>query len=135
MPVPNAIEIDRKLREDFRRRVREYGQEVDGPDPVLLPLFRTFAEEIAELHRGADATRLALLDEIMAGLGIEARLARPAQTIVRFDAQHADPIRAGTALLGESDTGERLSFRTDATVMASPARLSFAFSYQPGADS
>ena len=130
----SALEIDKKLRDDFRRRLKDYGIASDITDPVLAVLFRTFAQQLEALYSETDRIRLALLDELIAGLGVEPRMARPAQTVLRFTAGDEAPlIAAGTELIGNAQTGERLTFITDTAFVASPARLAFAFTYQDGA--
>ena len=64
-----ASEIDRKLREDFRRRLREFGVSAEATDPILAVLFRTFAGQIESLYNETGRIRLALLDELTSELG------------------------------------------------------------------
>ncbi len=135
MPYGNtsALEIDKKLREDFRRRLKDYGVSAELTDPILGVLFRTFAQQLEVLYGETDRIRLALLDELIANLGIEPRMARPAQTVVRFLLDKGSQIMAaGTELIGEAETGERLTFTTDATFSVSDARFAFAATYQDG---
>jgi hypothetical protein len=136
MPYGNlsAIEIDRKLREDFRRRLKEFGILAEVTDPVLAVLFRTFAQEIERLYSETDRIRLSLLDEFVNGLGIEPRMARPAQSVVRFFSGSQSPmvVPAGTELNSTAATGERLTFTTDSSVQVSSARISLAATYQNG---
>ncbi len=130
----SAIEIDRKLRDDFRRRLRDFGVSAETTDPVLAVLFRTFAQQLETLYAETGRIRLALLDELIAGLGLDRRMARPAQTIVRFlNASGSQLVEAGTELIGEATTGERLTFTTDAAVAGSAARIAVAATYQDGA--
>lgn len=136
MPYGNtsAIEIDKKLRDDFRRRLKDYGVSAELTDPILSVLFRTFAQQLEVLYGETDRIRLALLDELIANLGIEPRMARPAQTVVRFLLDRGSQIiAAGTELMGEAETGERLTFTTDATFSVSDARIALAATYQEGA--
>src|SRR5229473_1988642 len=101
MPYPgaSASEIDTKLRDDFRRRLKDFGYPADVTDPILAILFRTFAQQLASLYEETDRIRLVLLDELIANLGIEPRMARPAQTVVRFLIEHGSTILpAGTEL-------------------------------------
>ena len=136
MPYGNAsaIEIDKKLRDDFRRRLKDYGVSAEVTDPVLGVLFRTFAQQLEVLYGETDRIRLALLDELIANLGIEPRMAKPAQTVVRFLLDRGSQIiAAGTELIGEAETGERLTFTTDATFSVSDARIAFVATYQDGA--
>src|SRR3954447_8739757 len=130
----SAIDIDHKLHEDFRRRVAEYGIQTQTVDPVLSVLFRTFAQQLETFYADTDRIRLALLDELIAGLGIQRRSARPAQTTVRFVVKSGSQlIEAGTALCGNTASGERLAFRTDLDVAVSPAHVAFIAAYEKGA--
>lgn len=135
MPYPSAsaVEIDRKLREDFRRRLKEFGVDAEVTDPVLAVLFRTFAQQLEQLYNDTGRIRLALLDELITGLGLEKRMSRPAQTVVRFHGARAQTlIDAGTPLTGESQSGSKFSFQTDASFCVSSAQVSFALTYEEG---
>jgi len=128
-----AVEIDKKLRDDFRRRLKDFGISAETADPVLAVIFRTFAGQLETLYSDTERIRLALLDELIAGLGIERRAARAAQTIVRFLVDRdSELIDAGTELIGEAQSGERLTFTTDASIAASATRLALAATYQDG---
>src|SRR5215469_3767891 len=98
----SAAEIDLKLRDDFRRYLREYGIEPTLIDPVLAVLFRTLAAQIHERVSDTDRLKSALLDELLEGLGFEHRFAHSAQLVVRYRAL-SDPVSigAGTILTGE----------------------------------
>ena len=133
-PGASAVEIDSKLRDDFRRRLKDYGYASDVTDPILAVLFGTFAQQLESLYNETDRIRLALLDELIANLGIEPRMARPAQTVVRFLVERgAAVVVAGSELAAEAQGGERLEFATDATIAVSTARIAAAFAYQDGA--
>jgi hypothetical protein len=130
----SAIEIDKKLRDDFRRRVRDFGVSAEITDPVLAVLFRTFAQQLESLYAETDRIRLALLDELIGNLGMQPRAARPSQVLVRFLLDKGSQlIGAGTELVGEGQTGARFTFMTDVTVRVSEARIAFALTYQDGA--
>ena len=103
----SAIEIDKKLRDDFRRRLRDYGISAETTDPILAVLFRTLAQQLENLYSETGRIRLALLDELIAGLGVEQRMARPAQTVARFLVPGAGSqvVEAGTELMGEAQSG------------------------------
>ncbi len=133
--TPSAIAIDTKLRQEFRDRIRERDESFDPADPVLRILFRTFATQLEALYSETARIRLSLLDELIEGLGIGRRRPRPAQTVVRFAPTTSEPswIEAGTELIGEAESGERLTFTTDAPITASSARIAAAFAYQDGA--
>ncbi len=132
--TPSAIEIDRKLRDDFRRRLKDYGVMAEAVDPILSVLFRSFATQIEGLYVETGRIRLALLDELITGLGMEPRMARPAQTVVRFLTNSGDAltIPEGTGLLADAQSGERLTFATDSAVAVSRARIAVALAYQQG---
>lgn len=135
MPYPSAtaVEIDRKLREDFRKRLKEYGVNADVTDPMLAVLFRTFAQQLEVLYSDTERIRLALLDELVGGLGLEKRMARPAQAVIQFSGTNANLlIEAGSALTGETGLGAKLTFTTDSTIQVSNARLSFGATYEDG---
>jgi hypothetical protein len=130
-----AVEIDRKMREDFARRLKEgYGISSDTTDPVLAVLFRTFAVQIEDIYKEAgEAIPAAVLDELIAGLGMPERRSRPAQFVVKFSLPSGEQLfESGTELIAETSQGQRLIFALDADVQVSTARLVFAGSYQSG---
>ena len=130
--TPNVVEIDRKLRDDFRRRVKDFGVTTDTTDPLLAVLFRTVAQQIDEVYSDTARMRQTLLHELMSGLQVEQYRARPAQAAVRLltDLEAPRVLRVGTELNAVASSGERLSFGLDATVEVSRARVAFALSYQ-----
>ncbi len=130
--TPTVLEIDRKLREDFRRRVKDYGVNTEVTDPLLAVLFRTFAQQIDEVYSDTAQLRASLLHELMQGLHVEQYLARPAQAVVRLVNELGEPrhLRAGTELNAVASSGERLVFSLDAEVEVSRAQIAFALSYQ-----
>ena len=135
MPYPkaSAVEIDRKLREDFRKRIKEYGVSAEVTDPVLAVLFRSFAQQLEVLYSETERIRLALLDELIAGLGIQQRMARPAQAVIRLGRVAGYTlVEAGTPLVGEAPDGAKLPFITDASIAVSDARVCFAVAYEEG---
>ena len=127
----SAAEIDLKLRDDFHRYLREYGIETSLIDPVLAVLFRTLAAQIHTLSSDTDRLKMALLDELLDGLGFERRFAHPAQLVVRYACQ-GEPVyvSAGTMLSGEPESGGRMNFTTDYGISVSAARIAAAFVYQ-----
>lgn len=130
--APTTLEIDRKLRSDFRRRVKDFGISADAIDPVLAVLFRTVAQQIGAVYADTGRMRQALLDELMDGIRMTPRLACPAQSVVRFlsTAGRAKVLRAGTEMNGTASSGQRLTFATDATIEVSAARIAVALAYQ-----
>jgi hypothetical protein len=130
--TPNVLEIDRKLRDDFRRRIKDFGVTSETTDPLLAVLFRTVAQQIDQVYSDTDRLRQSLLHELMNGLDMQQYLARPAQAAVRLINQQSEPriLRAGTELNAVASSGERLVFSLDATIEISQARIAFALSYQ-----
>src|SRR5215467_1447596 len=132
---PRAVEVDRKMREDFARRLKEgYGITSDTTDPVLAVLFRTFAVQIEDIYKEAgDTIPAAVLDELIAALGMPERRSRPAQFVVKFSLPSGEQLfESGTELIAETSQGHRLIFALDADIQVSTARLVFAGSYQGG---
>jgi hypothetical protein len=132
---PRAVEIDRKMREDFARRLKEgYGITSDTTDPILAVLFRTFAVQIEDIYKEAgDAIPAAVLDEMIAALGMPERRSRPAQFVVKLSLPSGEQLfESGTELIAEASQGHRLVFALDADIQVSTARLVFAGSYQGG---
>jgi hypothetical protein len=130
--TPNVLEIDRKLRDDFRRRVKDFGVSTETTDPLLAVLFRTVAQQIDQIYSDTGQLRQSLLHELMSGLQVPQYLATPAQAAVRLINDLSEPrvLRAGTELNAVASTGERLSFGLDATFEVSQARIALALSYQ-----
>ena len=133
--TPSVLEIDRKLRDDFRRRVKDFGVNAETTDPLLAVLFRTVAQQIDQVYGDTAQLRQSLLRELMNGLDVQPYLARPSQAVVGFSNSSAEPrtLRSGTELNATSGQGERLIFQLDANIEVSQARLSFALAYQNGA--
>lgn len=131
-PTPTVLEIDRKLRDDFRRRAKDFGISTETTDPLLAVLFRTVAQQIDGVYSGTALLRQSLLHELMRGLHMETFLARPAQAVVRLEvpAGESRVLRAGTELHAVAAGGERLLFSLDATTEVSGARLAMALGYR-----
>ena len=130
--TPGYLEIDRKLRDDYRRRAKDFGVSAETMDPLLNVLFRTVAHQIDQVYGDTAQIRQSLLRELMSGLDIHQYLARPAQAAIRLINDLAEPrtLREGTELNATTTSGERLIFGLDATVEVSQARIAAAFSYQ-----
>lgn len=129
---PRANEIDRRLRDDFRRTLKEYGIATKETDPVLAVLFRSVAVQVAEVYdQAAETIPVALLDELIAGLGMPERRARPAQTVLQCSAEDGTELfEAGTELIGEASSKEKLTFALDTKIEVSPAEISLVAIYQ-----
>ena len=74
--TPNVLEIDRKLRDDFRRRVKDFGVSTETTDPLLAVLFRTVAQQIDQIYSDTAQLRQSLLHELMSGLQVQQYLDR-----------------------------------------------------------
>jgi hypothetical protein len=131
---PRPTEIDKKLRDDFRRLLKEYGVTTQETDPILAVLLRSFAAQIAEVYeQAAENIPLAILDELMSGLGMPERRARAAQTVVRFALLSGrESLEGMTELLGESGSREKLTFTLDTSIDVSAARIALVAIYQDG---
>jgi hypothetical protein len=132
---PRMREIHHKLREDFRRELREnYGFKNIETDPILEVLFRSVASQIEDVYdQAAEAIPLAVLDELMMRLGIRERRARPAQTVLRFSVKEGrELIEEGVEVIAEAKSKEKFTFAMDTTVEASAARISLVAVYQNG---
>src|SRR5262245_46006832 len=131
---PRPTEIDKKLRDDFRRLLKEYGITTQETDPILAVLLRSFAAQIAEVYdQAAETIPLAILDELMSGLGMPERHARAAQTVVRFSLLNGrDSLEKMTELIAEAGSREKLTFALDAPIDVSTARIAFVAIYQDG---
>lgn len=132
---PRANEIDKKLRDDFRRMLREHGVVTQETDPILAVLFRSFAAQVAEVYgQAAETIPLVTLDELMAGLGMPERRAQAAQTVLRFSVEEDEELmfEAGTELIGEAASREKLTFALDTAIGVSAAQLSLVAIYQNG---
>jgi len=132
-PKATTAEIYKKLRDDFARRLKDYGVSSEVTDPVVAVLFRTIAGQLEGQYSEFERRQASLLDELIAGLGIEGRRAHAAQTIVRFFPDGGTRlVEAGTELLGQTHTGDRITFATDVSVQVSPADICLGATYQDG---
>lgn len=131
---PRSIEIDKKLRDDFRRLLRDHGITTQETDPILAVLFRSFSTQIAEVYeQAAESIPIAILDELMSGLGGQERRARAAQTVVKFALQAGrEAFEERTELIGEAASKEKLTFALDTAIEVSTARLALVAIYQNG---
>jgi hypothetical protein len=129
---PRPTEIDKKLRDDFRRLLKEYGMTTQETDPILAVMLRSFAAQIAEIYeQAAESIPLAILDELMSGLGMPERRARAAQTVVKFNLLTGrESFEAGTELVGEAASREKLTFALDTPIDVSTSRIALVAIYQ-----
>ncbi len=131
--APRASEIACKIQDDIGRRLKEsYGIASNITDPALSVLIRAFALQIEEIYAKANETiPTAVLDELVAALGMRERRARPAQLVVKFSLPAGRIVmEEGTALIGETGSGERLVFALDSAIQVSSASIVFAAAYE-----
>jgi hypothetical protein len=128
---PRASEIDRKLRDEFRRLLREYGITTQETDPILAVLFRSLAAQVETVYQqAAESIPRAVLDELIAGLGIPAHGAQAAQTVLRFALKEGrERFEAGAELIGEAPSKEKLTFALDTEIEVSPAQITLVAIY------
>lgn len=129
-------EIFQKLRDDFRRTHRETTGVTDAQptDPILAVLFRSLAARVADVYeQAAETIPAALLDELMAGLHMPVRAARPAQAVVRFTLDDGyELFEQGMELIGVTASRDKLTFALDADIGFSAAQIALVAFYQDG---
>ncbi|MBX3145451.1 MAG: hypothetical protein KF785_01665 [Gemmatimonadales bacterium] len=127
-PERSATDIARELREHFTRSLYEVTGAQAQPDPVLGALFHALAVQVDRVYQEADQVFFAAaLDDLIRGLGMPARLARPAQAVVQFSQlQGRETISSETELIGYQATGAQAVFTPDAPVDIAPTEIVFA---------
>lgn len=127
-PERTATDIARELRERFTRRLYEITGTQAQPDPVLGAVFHALAVQIDRVYQEADQVFFAAaLDDLIRGIGMPARLARPAQAVVQFSQIDArESVSPEIELIGYRQNGEQVVFTPDATVDIAPVELVFA---------
>jgi hypothetical protein len=131
---PRASEIDKKLRDDFRRMLKDCGIATQETDPILAVPFRSLAVQVEEVYEeAAESIPLAVLDELMTGLGMPERRSRPAQSVLRFTLQKGrQQFAEGTEFIGETPSKARLTFALDTSIEVSSATISLVVTYSNG---
>ncbi|MEZ4455801.1 MAG: hypothetical protein R2882_04490 [Gemmatimonadales bacterium] len=127
-PERSATDIARELRERFTRRLYEVTGTQAQPDPVLGAMFHSLAVQIDRVYQEADQVFFAAaLDDLIRGLGMPPRLARPAQAVVQFSQlQGRESLSPEVELVGYRPSGEQIIFAPDAPVDIAPVELVFA---------
>lgn len=128
-----AAQVAADLRRDFETAVHADGSE-GLPDPVLAILFQTLGAQVGRVYQEAEQEfPVAVLEDLMEGLGMPPRLAQPAQTVVRFSGiEQREPVGPDTQLTGHARTGDLLGFAPDEEIELSPTTLAFAAVYEAG---
>ncbi len=130
----DAGEIAAELRREFDVALQQrYGTQAQA-DPVLATLFHAFATQIGRLYQEAEyAFPLGVLDDLLAGLGMPARLAQPAQTVVALTGiTRRERLALDTEFIGTARSGERFAFVPDDSIELAPTELRFAAIYESG---
>ncbi len=127
-PERSANDIARELRAHFARSLFDVTGAQAQADPVLAALFESFAMQIDRVYQEADQVFFAAaLDDLIRGLGMPARLARPAQAVLQFSQiQARETISPDIELVGYRPNGEQIVFAPDATFEIAPADVAFA---------
>lgn len=123
-----ADDIARQLRDQFAREMYALTGTDARPDPVIAAVFHALAHQIDQVYREADQEFfLAALDDLIRGLGMPARLAKPAQAVVQFSQiQKREAVSPDLELIGYRPSGEQIYFAPDVTVEVAPTELAFA---------
>jgi hypothetical protein len=133
-PNRTAADIARQLRDEFFREMHAVTGAEPRPDPVLAAVFHALAHQIDRVYREADQEFfLAALDDLIRGLGMPARLAKPAQAVVQFSQiQKREAVSPETELIGYRPNGEQIVFAPDLSVDITPTELVFAAVFEAG---
>lgn len=127
-PERSANDIARELRAQFTRSLFDVTGAEAPPDPILAALFESLAMQVDRVYQEADQVFFAAaLDDLIRGLGMPARLARPAQAVVQWSQiQARETVASDVELLGYRASGEQIVFAPDAAVEIAPTELAFA---------
>ncbi len=128
LPHKSAAEISAELRNSFVESLYRLTGAQAGPDPVLAAMFESLAVQFDRVYQEADQVFFgAALDDLIRGLGMPARLARPAQAVVQFSQLSArETISPEVELIGYQASGEPAAFAPDATIDIAPVEIVFA---------
>ncbi|MEZ4422241.1 MAG: hypothetical protein R3E98_02420 [Gemmatimonadota bacterium] len=130
----SAAEVARELRREFEAALYQRTGAQAKPDPVLATLFHALAVQVAHVYDEAEQVfPITVLDDLTTGLGLEPRLAAPAQTVVQFTGvERRERLALDTELRGYNRKGEPMGFLPDETVELQPSELVFAAVYERG---
>jgi hypothetical protein len=129
-----AGEIAAELRRDFALAMEAHYETQPPVDPVLATVFHALAVQVARVYEEAERVfPVTVLDDLVAGLAMEPRLASPAQAVVRFAGMdQRETVSAETQLWGFTRTGSQVGFAPDEPIDVSPTTLAFAAVYEAG---
>jgi len=122
------------MRREFEAAVASRFGTQPQPDPVLGALFQAFAVQLERIYQESEYVfPVAVLDDLLNGLALPARLAHPAQTVVTFsNVDQRERLALDTELIGNASSGEQIRFTIDESIEISNASLAFAGVYENG---
>ncbi|MBK5189646.1 MAG: hypothetical protein JJD97_15495, partial [Gemmatimonadaceae bacterium] len=130
----SAADLAAEMRREFEAAVASRFGTQPQPDPVLGALFQAFAVQLERIYQESEYVfPVAVLDDLLNGLALPARLAHPAQTVVSFtNIDQRERLALDTELIGSSSSGEQIRFTIDESIELSSATLAFAGVYEGG---
>jgi hypothetical protein len=130
----SAADLASEMRREFEAAVAARFGTQPQPDPVLGALFQAFAVQLERIYQESEYVfPVAVLDDLLNGLALPARLAHPAQTVVSFtNVDQRERLALDTELIGNAPAGEQVRFTIDASIEISSASLAFAGVYENG---
>jgi hypothetical protein len=129
-----AADLAAEMRREFESAVATRFGTQPQPDPVLGALFQAFAVQLERIYQESEYVfPVAVLDDLLNGLALPARLAHPAQTVVSFaNVDQRERLALDTELIGHAPGGEQIRFTIDASIEISSASLAFAGVFENG---
>lgn len=130
----SAADLAAEMRREFETAVATRFGTQPQPDPVLGALFQAFAVQLERIYRESEYVfPVAVLDDLLNGLALPARLAHPAQTVVSFsNVDQRERLALDTELIGNAPSGEQIRFTVDESIEISSATLAFVGVYEKG---
>ncbi|MEO7038568.1 MAG: hypothetical protein ABI446_01150 [Gemmatimonadaceae bacterium] len=130
----SAADLAAEMRREFESAIATRFGTQPQPDPVLGALFQAFAVQLERIYQESEYVfPVAVLDDLLNGLALPARLAHPAQTVVSFTSvDQRERLALDTELIGSSSNGEQIRFTIDESIEISAMTLAFAGVYENG---
>jgi hypothetical protein len=130
----SAADLAAEMRREFESAVATRFGTQPQPDPVLGALFQAFAVQLERIYQESEYVfPVAVLDDLLNGLALPARLAHPAQTVVSFtNIDQRERLALDTELIGNAPSGEQIRFTIDESIEISSASLAFAGVFENG---
>jgi hypothetical protein len=130
----SAADLAAEMRREFESAVATRFGTQPQPDPVLGALFQAFAVQLERIYQESEYVfPVAVLDDLLNGLALPARLAHPAQTVASFtNIDQRERLALDTELIGNAPGGEQIRFTIDASIEISSASLAFAGVFENG---